>query len=163
MHCLYHLLLEIMKSKFPVRRRFSVSRVLSIPRSDLFWESDDVYLEMFVLGGLEAVNQTFVQPSIPAKAQMPHLMVYYINAWRVARPITDRHRGQLVPLSKPFLERLDYGTARRTCLRLPIPNMLFKSRARCWGKSWYDHEGARGTEFLEYLATHEGGEPKLWA
>ena len=157
--CLYHLLLEIIKQKFPPLNLLRTSRLLNVPCLTDIARSDRLYLEMFVFGGLEAVTDIIAQTSL--RARRDHLIAHYAATTAISALVTDDSKCHLIPLPKPLLPKLDYKTTTKISCRLSRLKWLFKSDASIWGESWFLGEGAAAAGFLEYLVTHEGAEPEL--
>ena len=144
---LYYILLEIVEGKLPRED------ITTLP----FRSFDFNYLQILVFAGLEAVRDVIAKGSISTRVR--YIRSHYDQTMVV--PDTSSHRD-LVPLPKSILPRLDHQMTSHLCRRLPLAeDLLNLENAGGWGYPGEIDEDAEEGKFLEYLATHDGAEPRL--
>ena len=152
---LYNLLLRIVQQKIPSVGLACLPRRLGLPYRCMS------YLDIFIFGGLEAVSDVMVKRSI--RIRVEHLRAHYSkSAANSLSYSTDRAYTSSVILPKAILPWLDDQMTSDLCRRLP-PAAYF---LHPWdtGLSSFPlnvSQDVADGEFLEYLATHDGAEPKL--
>ena len=143
---LYYILLEIVEEKVPA------ADLATLP----FRSFNFNYLHVLIFGGLEAVRDVIAKDSVPTRVN--HIRAHY----KKAMDVPESHRFEhLVLLPKPILPRLDHQMRSQLCRRLPSAEDLMNLEyAGDWG---YPGEfvDAEDGKFLEYLAIHDGAEPRL--
>lgn len=144
---LYYILLEIVEEKLPQED------ITTLP----FRSFDFNYLQILIFGGLEAVRDVIAKDSISTRVR--YIRAHYDQTMVV--PDTSYHRN-LIPLPKPILQKLDHQMTSHLCRRLPsAEDLLNLENAGGWGYPGEVDEDVEEGKFLEFLATHDGAEPRL--